>query len=295
MGYTELRVSDLAKLAEPTEGAQFLYESTGKREVEEPLNLGKGTFKGKLHYVAEFVPSYAVRGIRFDSGPSELEVAADRSKAGSPDSSMGGTVHEETDEEDNAAIPEGITADRPDDEEGTGAANGELGHRKVRSTDTTASRRTSSPTAAEDKEKRPEEEGVEMSKEELLQHQAGIIVCNVISGRLHKKARLEVLLDEAYWPAFSTVRPRSTNAHWEYIGEGVIKELDFSRVWLRLNEADEGDKDDIIAQWRGDAKDFLEKTLVRGTCGMRASERVRGDWTLMARCARRMAPPSLCS
>ena len=75
----------------------------------------------------------------------------------------------------------------------------------------------------------------------------------------------------------------------------MIKELDFSRVWLRLNEADEGDKDDIIAQWRGDAKDFLEKTLVRGTCGMRASERVRGDWTLMARCVCRMAPPSLCS
>ena len=104
-----------------------------------------------------------------------------------------------------------------------------------------------------------------------------------------------MLLDDAYWPAFSTVRPRSTNAHWEYIGEGVIKELDFSRVWLRLNEADEGDKDDIIAQWRGDAKDFLEKTLVRGMCGMRSGERLRGDWTLMARCARRMAPPSLCS
>lgn len=69
-------------------------------------------------------------------------------------------------------------------------------------------------------------------------------------------------MDEAYWPAFSTVRPRSHKAHWEYIGEGFVKELDFGRVWLRLNEADEGDKDDIVAEWKGDAKPFLERTMV---------------------------------
>lgn len=84
----------------------------------------------------------------------------------------------------------------------------------------------------------------------------------MLGGELQKKARLEVLLDEAYWPAFSTVRARSTHADWEYIGEGFLKELDFGRVWLRLNEADEGDKDDIIAEWKGDAKQFLEQTLV---------------------------------
>ena len=71
-----------------------------------------------------------------------------------------------------------------------------------------------------------------------------------------------MLLDDAYWPAFSTVRPRSHKAHWEYIGEGFVKELDFGRVWLRLNEADEGDKDDIVAEWKGDAKPFLERTMV---------------------------------
>lgn len=90
-----------------------------------------------------------------------------------------------------------------------------------------------------------------------------MLICNVLSGRLHKKARLEVLLDDAYWPAFSTIRPRSTTAHWQYIGEGFIKELDFGRVWLRLNQADEGDKDEIIAEWKGDAKPFLQQTLVR--------------------------------
>ena len=92
--------------------------------------------------------------------------------------------------------------------------------------------------------------------------ESGVIVFNVIGGQLRKKARLEVLLDDAYWPAFSTVRARSTHVQWEYIGEGFIKELDFGRVWLRLNEADEGDKDEIIAEYKGDAKDFLKQTLV---------------------------------
>ena len=41
-----------------------------------------------------------------------------------------------------------------------------------------------------------------------------------------------------------------------------MKELDFGRVWLRLNENAEGDRDDIIAEWKGGAKAFLEETLV---------------------------------
>lgn len=77
-----------------------------------------------------------------------------------------------------------------------------------------------------------------------------------------KKARLEVLLDDGYWPAFTTTMARSSNASWDYIGEGFIKELDFGRVWLRMNEAAEGDKDDIIGEWKEDAKKFLSEALV---------------------------------
>lgn len=96
--------------------------------------------------------------------------------------------------------------------------------------------------------------------------ESGIIIFNVKSGSLIKKARLEVLLDDGYWPCLSTVKARSTNAVWEYVGEGFIREVDFSRVWLRLNEADEGDKDDIIAEWKGDAKQFLKSALVCRIC-----------------------------
>ena len=92
--------------------------------------------------------------------------------------------------------------------------------------------------------------------------ESGIIIFNILSGKLQKKARLEVLLDDGYWPAFSTSKARSTHAQWQHVGEGFMKELDFGRVWLRLNDNAEGDKDDVIAEWKGDAKKFLQATLV---------------------------------
>jgi Ca2+-dependent lipid-binding protein len=104
---------------------------------------------------------------------------------------------------------------------------------------------------------------------EIRVAESGVIIFNVLSGQLSRKARLEVLLDDGYWPAFSTAKARSTNARWEHIGEGFVKELDFGRVWLRLNEADEGYKDNVIAEWKGDAKAFLQGTLVSDSLNRR--------------------------
>ena len=93
--------------------------------------------------------------------------------------------------------------------------------------------------------------------------ESGVIVFNIREGQLSEKARLEVLLDDGYWPVFSTVRARGSHAQWDHVGEGFIKELDFGRVWLRLNENEEGDKDDIISEFKCEARRFLDQTLVR--------------------------------
>lgn len=69
-------------------------------------------------------------------------------------------------------------------------------------------------------------------------------------------------MDDGYWPCFSTIRARTTKAEWGYVGEGFMKEVDFGRVWLRLNDGDENEKDDIIGEWKGDAKAFLQATMV---------------------------------
>lgn len=70
-------------------------------------------------------------------------------------------------------------------------------------------------------------------------------------------------MDDGYWPCFSTIKARSVHAEWQFVGEGFVKEIDFSQVWFRLNDAPEGDKDNIISQWKGDTKTFLKSALVR--------------------------------
>ncbi|KAJ8517020.1 hypothetical protein ONZ45_g5719 [Pleurotus djamor] len=253
LGYTELMVSDLAR---PSEDKRYPYESIGVVERRDPLRQEKGNVdKGFLHYVAQFVPALALKGVRFDAKTDELKLVSEAAH-GDDDDDDGGSIREKesiSTHDENMHVPQEITI------------NTNKTHRPRESTDTTATSNTAETTdtavTTPDKEEEPTTDQVEMAREDLLKEQSGIIIFNVISGKLAKKARLEVLLDDGYWPAFSTIRARSAHATWEQVGEGFVKELDFGQVWFRLNEADEGDKDDIIAEWKGKAKDFLDVTL----------------------------------
>ncbi|KAJ3718444.1 C2 domain-containing protein [Lentinula raphanica] len=260
LGSVDLHVEELAV---EHDDDQYPYKSTGIKEANDPIRLDKGGgHKGTLHYKAEFVPALKLKGgVQFnETGATALTkgVSGASSSKSSKDSDAGSfrSTGSKPDES-GQAVPEGVTISESSKTHTKGA----------KSTDTTATSGTVGTTdtaetsSNEAKNETPEEAGVEMSKDELLAQQSGVIVFNVISGRLAKKARVEMLLDDGYWPCFSTNRPRSTKASWAYVGEGFVKELDFSKVWIRLNEADEGEKDDIIAEWRGDTKSFLSSTL----------------------------------
>ncbi|KAI0706072.1 tricalbin [Cytidiella melzeri] len=263
LGYVEVKVSELAQADEGSS-----YVSTGKRIGEDPLRLGKGIQKGTLHYEAEFVPAMHIKNVKFTSGPNDIERAVEGGSEYSGDNAVSG---ESSSDNEVQNIPSGVTAYAPlgDEESLPPKSPASRRHGRSKSTDTNAtfeshsttlSTRTGKTSGTTD-EKRPEDDAPELSKEELLSHQSGIAIFNVISGQLHKKGRLEILFDAGYWPVMSTPRATSSHMQWEYVGEGFIKELDFGRVWLRLNAADEGDRDDIIAEYKGDVKQFLDQTL----------------------------------
>ncbi|CAL1696266.1 unnamed protein product [Somion occarium] len=271
LGYAELKVADLALPADGEEAKEFLYKSTGKQAREDAVKLDKGTFKGQIIYEAEFIPAIPIKGLKFHAAMNEL-----KRTAMSGDSADGGTVASDgtsisSSDEEVQAIPDRITTTAPLQTRGHRKNTTSVDTAETALTVDTATSSTSptsptapisptspsSPTLGGEKE----EVGLKLSHDQLLEYQSGIIICNVLSGKLQRKARLEMLLDEGYWPAFSTVKSRSTHAEWEYIGEGFVKEMDFSRVWLRLNVADEGDKDEIIGEWKGDAKIFLSQSL----------------------------------
>ena len=72
-----------------------------------------------------------------------------------------------------------------------------------------------------------------------------------------------MLLDDGYWPVVATPKSRSPHAHFDLVGEGFVKELDFGRVWLRLNETEDGERENIIAELKVEVRSFLEQALVR--------------------------------
>ncbi|KAG2350711.1 tricalbin [Suillus weaverae] len=255
LGSVELRVSDIAR--ESPADAQHRYEPTGTKEVAEPIKTDGNSYKGQLHYRAEFVSALNLKHVHFDAGENEIQKAAQKVQRNHANGSSSNTHISSRDEEERH-----VTVDHPTTEAGT--------HGSPHQTDSSESIQANGNGAANTDEEvsSPTEEdsakeGIRLSKEELLKHQSGIIIFNAIGGHLHKKARLDVLLDDAYWPAFSTLKSRGTNAQWAHVGEGFLKELDFGRVWLRLNESGDFDKDDVIAEWKGDAKAFLDATLDR--------------------------------
>jgi len=277
LGSVELHLNELATTSDSHE---YPYTSTGKKVGADPIRLDKGNvFKGQLHYEAEFIPALDLQGVKFESEGNQMQrAAAGGSDSGSFADDDGSSMS--SSDIEVQAVPTGITATAPMGVDKRGVHH----HSKGKSTDTTGTAGTTatanntdatdsapaspisvndvvSPANGNGNGKDDPEKGVVLSKDELLHQQSGIVVFNIIGGHLTKKARLEVLLDDGYWPAFTTTMARSTTASWDYIGEGFIKELDFGRVWLRLNEASEGDKDDIIGEWKEDAKKFLMEAL----------------------------------
>jgi Ca2+-dependent lipid-binding protein len=277
LGFTELDVSELASPSPAPEDARYPFKSNGIKTFTSPLRQDGGSMpKGTLHYTAEFIPAVVLKNLKFESQDMEVNKLSKREEQGED----GGVVTDESEDEDGVPIEVTIKSERK--------RTPSVHHKQeAGSKESVASKKADSKesgsVAEPDNDMSPKQEeakGVEMSTEELLAQreslcchasvcsiltfivESGIAIFHIISGHLQRKARLEVLLDDGYWPCFSTVKARSTHAQWGYVGEGFIKEIDFSRVWLRLCESDDADKGEVLAEWKGEAKAFLENTTV---------------------------------
>ncbi|TIB85174.1 hypothetical protein E3Q10_04275 [Wallemia mellicola] len=116
--------------------------------------------------------------------------------------------------------------------------------------------------SGEEEEEEEESAGLELTEDELLERESGILVVNCESGELaHKNSRLEFLLDDAIWPTFSTEKARSKKANWNHIGEGLVRELSFSQLRIRLNTGEQDENDQVYAETSMDVREFLYRTL----------------------------------
>ena len=182
LGTVELKVGELARETKDVGNPRFSFESTGKAEKAERICLDQGSqYKGQLHYVAEFLPAFALQDLKFDAGPDELHSAgkdidegSDSDKAASSSSSsrsrkLTRTItatqpvgvpngHTKNQQSEDSAFTV-VSADATEDTKtvvGSGG-EGQPPNKKIESVDGGENTRS-------------EKEGIKMSKDELLTH-----------------------------------------------------------------------------------------------------------------------------
>ena len=145
-----LDVADLAVPAGEADDPKYPYRSLGVKEYVSKIRLAVNSYKGDLHYTAEFIPAVHLKGVSFGKPKNQVQEALD--------ASCEGEVNNSAELEDHQKVPQGVTVTLPKNRKDN--ATGTSG------TPTTAngSRRADSPSSA----KTGDEGGVEISKEELL-------------------------------------------------------------------------------------------------------------------------------
>lgn len=167
LGTVELKVGGLAR--ETMKGAgdsRFFFESTGKMDKSEPIRLDRGNqYKGQLHYLAEFLPAFALEGLKFETGSNELQAAVEGVEDGddADDHSSSSSREREA-----RAITTTGPIGTPKNRQPTNATHTA---ESTEGSKSGSSREGSPPTEAGKKEGvKQKKEGIHMPKDELLTH-----------------------------------------------------------------------------------------------------------------------------
>jgi len=111
---------------------------------------------------------------------------------------------------------------------------------------------------------RKEPPKVHLTPEELVKHSSGVLIFKIIEGELaHKDCYLEVLFDDYAFASYVSSKARSRHQKWDEVGDGFVRELEFSRITMRLrSKVDKTNDDtDVVASLSGDTLDVLKTAL----------------------------------
>ena len=96
--------------------------------------------------------------------------------------------------------------------------------------------------------------------------ESGLIIFKLIEGQLaHRNTHLEVLMDDNLFPAYSTAKAKTAHVTYNETGDAMVRELDLSRITLRLVEKVDHDgdngEDHVEAKVVGQTYDTLRRCL----------------------------------
>ncbi|KAL3479044.1 hypothetical protein BJX99DRAFT_89862 [Aspergillus californicus] len=127
-----------------------------------------------------------------------------------------------------------------------------------------------------------------ISVDDLGNHESGFIVFNLHEVQLSRNnVHVEIIMDDYMFPVWSSPKIRTKNAKVEDIGDAFVRELEFSKITLRIVEKlnAKGDDDEhVVAKLTGDTFSTLQRILYTPTeLVLRSSEGEVSKVTVSAR------------
>jgi Ca2+-dependent lipid-binding protein len=241
LGLIEVPTSDYVAQSEIGE---YLVHDTKTPHAGVLRMHGKGPSKGTLNYTAAFYPCLNI------ADPEEEEEAAKKEEAARKSSSERGRITVDGDEKNG-----NVAASRKSADSGIDPSLAEKLAEGALEQEETSEEKTLPK--------------IRLTPEELLKYESGLIIFKVLDVDLSRSdVHVQVLMDDMAFPSYSSSRVKSKKTTLDEIGDCFVRELDFSKITLRIREKGEhkGDekqeKEHTLARLSGNTLDTLKQCLV---------------------------------
>ena len=248
LGSVEVAASDYISQAE---NGEYIVHDLKTPHAGKLQMHGKGSPRGTLNYTAAFYPCLNI------ADPEEEEEAARKKSA------ERGRISIDSSEKDSSA------PSSPKFENGkadaVSAANAKLEKGKI---DPDLAKKLAE--GEKEQEETTEEQKlpkIRLTPEELVKYESGLIIFKLLDVELPRpNVRVEVVMDDMAFPSYSSSTIRTRKTVLDDIGDCFVRELDFSKITLRIREKGDskGDdkKDHTLARLSGNTLDTLKQCLV---------------------------------
>ncbi|KAF1981931.1 tricalbin [Aulographum hederae CBS 113979] len=241
LGHVELAAADYMR----QEGGEYLVSPP--KPMSAGLILGShGQPKGTLNFTAAFYPTLNVVDPEEEeketaSGRPSLEEANGIKSLESKDRSRSGTIS---------------SLNR------NGSMNGK--------TDMEKQLAMGEMEQEETKDVAKEAPKIKLSADDLMNYDCGLIIFKLIDGDFPQTGcHLEVLMDDMLFPSYTSSKIRSRLTTFNETGDAIVREMDFSKITLRLMEEidkkGEGKDEHVIAKLQGSTIETLKRCLYTAT------------------------------
>ncbi|KAJ5929788.1 hypothetical protein N7454_006738 [Penicillium verhagenii] len=264
LGWTELNASDFVHENEAGE-----YEiDDEKQPISSNLHIGSGPNKGVINYTVAFFPTVPV--VNPEDEVDEEEGEKDKEKEGGAEVPLTPlkSTHSKTASVDSKASK----ASKPlsNGKAPNGTSNGDPTTNGRASLETSLSRtltgRDSETASVRSMKVVPK---TYVGSDDLSKYESGFIVFRFHEGQLaHSNVQLEVLIDDYMFPAYTSPKIHSNTLKTSDLGEAFIRELEFSKLTLRLvskDDSKENNEEHTVAKLTGDTLPTLQRILYTPT------------------------------